>query len=175
MKLNKLLFPSLLLSVALAHGQQVPAPPAPESPESEPVGNPPVPDLTAPGEVDPSAPPFNAPGDDTPIGAPALPGGADFPDVPPPPPPPPEGEVGVEGEPPVDPGQIEAANGGFLIRDAHINDIFQMLAKRAGKQYFHNAKIAGPEFTVSGSLNGGDPLEQMEDLAFMHGLKLYQK
>ncbi|NIP94198.1 MAG: hypothetical protein GWO24_12380, partial [Akkermansiaceae bacterium] len=172
MKLNKLLFPSLLLSVALAHGQQAPAPAVSEIPEPGPIANP-EPDLSDPAEVDPSAPPFNAPGEEAPIGAPALPGVEDLPDVPPPPPA--GGEVDAAGEPVNDLGQIEEANGGILIRDAAINDIFQMLAKRAERQYFHNTRIAGPEFNVSGHLNSGDPLQQMEELAFMYGLTLYQK
>jgi type II secretory pathway component GspD/PulD (secretin) len=70
---------------------------------------------------------------------------------------------------------IEQADGGFLIRDAAINDIFQMLAKRAGQQYFHNGRLAGPEYNVSGHLNDGDPLQQMEELAFQFGLTMYRK
>ncbi|NIP95959.1 MAG: hypothetical protein GWO24_21990, partial [Akkermansiaceae bacterium] len=71
--------------------------------------------------------------------------------------------------------EIDESNGGFLIREAAINDLFQMLAKRAGKQYFHNSKVAGPEFNVSGHLNGSDPMKQMEELAFMYGLSLHHK
>ncbi|HEX5790818.1 MAG TPA: secretin N-terminal domain-containing protein, partial [Luteolibacter sp.] len=47
--------------------------------------------------------------------------------------------------------------------------------KNAGKQYFHNAQIAGPAYTVTGHLNNGDPLQQMEELAFMYGLSLHVK
>lgn len=64
---------------------------------------------------------------------------------------------------------------GFIIKDASLNDIFQFLSKSAGRQYFHNSKIAGPEFTVTGHLNDGDPLQQMEELAFMYGLTLHVK
>ena len=64
---------------------------------------------------------------------------------------------------------------GFIIKDAALNDIFQFLAKSAGRQYFHNAKIAGPEFLVTGHLNDGNPLAQMEELAFMYGLSLHTK
>ncbi|MGA0900079.1 MAG: secretin N-terminal domain-containing protein [Luteolibacter sp.] len=64
---------------------------------------------------------------------------------------------------------------GFIIKDAGLNDILQYLAKSAGKQYFHNAKIAGPEYLVTGHLNDGDPLQQMEELAFMYGLSLHHK
>lgn len=175
MKLNKLLFPSLLLSVALAHGQQAPVPTLPENPEVvPPVLSPPAIDPSAPGVADPSAPPVEPPGGNTPIGVPALPGAIDPPDVPPPLPPP-GGEGGAAVDPIDELGQIEEANGGFLIRDAAINDIFQMLAKRANKQYFHNNSIAGAEFNVSGHLNGGNPLQQMEELAFVYGLTLYTK
>lgn len=64
---------------------------------------------------------------------------------------------------------------GFLIKDAPLNDIFQFLAKQAGRQYFHNVKISTPDYRVTGHLNDGDPLQQMEELAFMYGLMLYTK
>ncbi|MEI6654036.1 MAG: secretin N-terminal domain-containing protein [Verrucomicrobiota bacterium] len=71
--------------------------------------------------------------------------------------------------------QLEASEEGYLIKDAPLNDIFQFLAKAAGKQYFHNAKIAGTDFRVTGHLNDGNPLQQMEELAFMYGLNLHTK
>ena len=71
---------------------------------------------------------------------------------------------------------IEAEEGGFLIKDANINDIFQLLAKRADKQYFHNNKLSTPDYQVTGHLNGDvDPLKQMEELAFQYGLRMYVK
>ncbi len=70
---------------------------------------------------------------------------------------------------------MQKSEEGFIIKDAAINDIFQFLAKTAGRQYFHNAKIAGPEFLVTGHLNNGNPLMQMEELAFMYGLSLHTK
>ena len=71
---------------------------------------------------------------------------------------------------------IEAEEGGFLIKDANINDIFQLLAKRSDKQYFHNNKLNTVEFQVTGHLNGDvDPLKQMEELAFQYGLRMYVK
>src|SRR6478735_1300308 len=70
---------------------------------------------------------------------------------------------------------IEKSDEGTTIKDAQLNDIFQYLAKSAGRQYFHNAKIAGPDFTVTGHLNDGNPLQQMEELAFMYGLSLHTK
>jgi len=70
---------------------------------------------------------------------------------------------------------MEQAEEGYLIKDANLNDIFQFLAKQAGRQYFHNSKIATPEYLVTGHLNDGNPLQQMEELAFMYGLTLYTK
>ncbi|MEE3178257.1 MAG: hypothetical protein VX317_01135, partial [Verrucomicrobiota bacterium] len=165
----------LLLSVALVRGQQVPVPVLPEEPdEAPPLASPPEFDPSAPGVADPPPPPADPPGESVPIGVPALPGGRDLSELPPPPPPP-SGENGGPGVPGDDLGQIEESNGESLIRDAAINDIFQMLAKRANKQYFHNTSISGADFKVSGHLNGGDPLQQMEELAFQYGLTLYTK
>ncbi|MBK1827042.1 type II secretion system protein GspD [Haloferula rosea] len=120
--------------------------------------------------------------------APTPPAG--IPDLPPPPPP--AGlpnETMTETAPGVDPvappseeitataaeQPILESDEGYLIKDAALNDIFQFLAKQAGRQYFHNTKIATPEFRVTGHLNDGDPLQQMEELAFMYGLMLYTK
>lgn len=71
--------------------------------------------------------------------------------------------------------EMQKSDEGFIIKDAGLNDIFQFLAKSAGRQYFHNAKIAGSEFLVTGHLNDGNPLQQMEELAFMYGLSLHTK
>lgn len=71
---------------------------------------------------------------------------------------------------------IEEDDGGFLIKDASINDIFQLLSKRGGKQYFHNNKLNTPDFKVTGHLNGdASPMKQMEELAFQYGLRMYVK
>ena len=70
---------------------------------------------------------------------------------------------------------MQKSDEGFIIKDAGLNDIFQFLSKSAGRQYFHNSKIAGPEFLVTGHLNDGNPLQQMEELAFMYGLSLHTK
>lgn len=77
--------------------------------------------------------------------------------------------VEVEKKPIVD------SEEGYLIKDASLNDIFQFLAKEANRQYFHNSKINTPEYRVTGHLNSGNPLQQMEELAFMYGLTLYTK
>ena len=71
--------------------------------------------------------------------------------------------------------QMEQSDEGYIIKDASLNDIFQFLAKSAGRQYFHNVKINGPDYLVTGHLNNGDPLAQMEELAFMYGLSLHMK
>lgn len=71
--------------------------------------------------------------------------------------------------------EMQQSDKGFIIKDAGLNDIFQFLAKTAGRQYFHNSKIVGPEFLVTGHLNDGSPLLQMEELAFMYGLSLHTK
>ena len=71
--------------------------------------------------------------------------------------------------------ELQKSDEGYILKDAPLNDIFQFLAKSAGRQYFHNAKINSPEFLVTGHLNDGNPLEQMEELAFMYGLTLHTK
>ena len=71
--------------------------------------------------------------------------------------------------------EMEETSEGYLIKDAGLNDIFQFLAKSAGRQYFHNLKINGPDYTVTGHLDDGNPINQMEELAFMYGLSLHVK
>jgi type II secretory pathway component GspD/PulD (secretin) len=66
-------------------------------------------------------------------------------------------------------------DGGITIERTALNDVLSFLAKKAGRQYFHNSKIAGPDFEVTGILNEGNPLQQMEELAFMYGLSLHTK
>ncbi len=131
---------------------------------------------------------------DLPPPAPAPAAPSDLPNIPSAPPPPPAGSDPVEpvapapgaDAVPVAPGapgaggattgqEITPSEEGYSIKDAPINDIFQFLAKQAGRQYFHNSKLATPDFRVTGHLNDGNPLEQMEELAFMYGLTLYTK
>ena len=71
--------------------------------------------------------------------------------------------------------EMQESEEGFIIKDAALNDIFQFLSKSAGRQYFHNSKIGGPDYLVTGHLNDGNPLQQMEELAFMYGLSLHTK
>ncbi len=70
---------------------------------------------------------------------------------------------------------FQESDSGFLMQDASLNDILQFLAKEAGRQYFHNSRISGPEYSVTGHLNEGEPIKQMDELAFMYGLTLYEK
>lgn len=70
---------------------------------------------------------------------------------------------------------MEQTPEGYIIKDAALNDIFQFLAKSAGRQYFHNLQINGPDFQVTGHLSDGEPLSQMEELAFQYGLSLHTK
>ena len=71
--------------------------------------------------------------------------------------------------------EMQKSDEGYIIKDASINDIFQFLAKSANKQYFHNSKLNTPEYNITGHLTDGNPLQQMEELAFGSGLLLYTK
>lgn len=137
-----------------------------------------APDKPAPGAS--GAPEIGGPG-----GGPAAPGtpgvgtpGAADPNVPGNPPNP-NNPAAAGAQQPVVEGEansIEEEDGGFLIKDANINDIFQLLAKRGGKQYFHNNKLNTDDYKVTGHLNGdANPLKQMEELAFQYGLRMYVK
>lgn len=84
-----------------------------------------------------------------------------------------EDAVAINTEPGTE--NLEETTEGYIIKDAALNDIFQFLAKSAGRQYFHNLQISGPEFNVTGHLDDGDPLNQMEELAFMYGISLHTK
>lgn len=130
----------------------------------------PEPDLGSPSDLPPPADLPAAPGGDLP----SLPtgGGGDDGSAP----------ITADGTPAEPFGPLEEqkqemqkSEEGFIIKDAALNDIFQYLAKSAGRQYFHNAKIAGPDYLVTGHLNDGNPLQQMEELAFMYGLSLHTK
>jgi type II secretory pathway component GspD/PulD (secretin) len=55
-----------------------------------------------------------------------------------------------------------------------LNDLYQYLATQAGLQYFHSSVL--DQFKVTGQLfKGGDPLENMRDLALQYNLVLYQR
>jgi Flp pilus assembly secretin CpaC len=55
-----------------------------------------------------------------------------------------------------------------------LNDLYQYLANQAGLQYFHS--VALDSIKVTGQLfKGGDPLEEMHELALQYNLVLYQR
>jgi type II secretory pathway component GspD/PulD (secretin) len=70
---------------------------------------------------------------------------------------------------------IEETAGGFWLKSAKLNDVFQHLAQLANMQYFHNTEIEGPNFVVTGQLMDDDPVKQMEELALMYGITIHQK
>ena len=81
------------------------------------------------------------------------------------------------GDPmPSDPMEaIEGDEDGFFIRGAQLNDVFQFLAKSAELNYFHNAELAAPSYVVTGHLQDGEPIKQMEELGLMYGITIHQK
>ncbi len=81
------------------------------------------------------------------------------------------------GGDPMDPMEMidGSAEDGFFIRGAALNDVFQFLAKAAELNYFHNAELATPTHVVTGQLQDGDPLKQMEELGLMYGITIYKK
>lgn len=62
---------------------------------------------------------------------------------------------------------------GYRLKDYPINDLFQYLARLAGKQYFQNPSLSG--MTISGQMMDGDPLKRMQEVAFQYGISLYEK
>lgn len=86
----------------------------------------------------------------------------------------PEG-VPLEEQIPEQVPAIDKSSGAYQLTDASLNDVFQLLAENANRQYFHNPRIASDEFRVTGRLTPGDPLGKMEELAFQYGIEMYQK
>ncbi len=167
MKAATLLTVSAVLAMTLLHGQ------TPVDPLIEAVAPAPgqIPDIPAagndiPGEPAPAEEPSDLPGPSE-IEPPQNPGVADTSG--------PQGTAAPFGPLADQQQKMQNSDEGFIIKDAALNDIFQFLSKAAGRQYFHNAKILGPEFLVTGHLNDGNPLQQMEELAFMYGLSLHTK
>lgn len=61
---------------------------------------------------------------------------------------------------------------GTWLKDKSINDIFTILAKRAGYQYFSNPSLGG--LTITGHLNDDtDPLEQIRAIGMQYGITLH--
>ncbi|MCU0796868.1 MAG: hypothetical protein MUF31_13145 [Akkermansiaceae bacterium] len=159
-----------LLAVITAHAQsdlEVPADATPTPPPASGLPDlpPPPPQDAAPPASDSAVEPVTPPAE--PINDAPLPSADPVsPDLP---------AAGSDTAQPAAEEAILESDEGYLIKDAPLNDIFQFLAKQAGRQYFHNIKINTPEYRVTGHLNDGDPLQQMEELAFMYGLLLYTK
>ncbi len=165
-------FSAVLLVAGMLHAQ------TPSDPAIEPVapagGQ--LPEIPAPGNEVPAAPAAAGEPSELPAAPMDIPPPAD-PDIPAMPPEAPgsPGAAAPFGPLEQQKQEMQKSDEGFIIKDAGLNDIFQFLAKSAGRQYFHNTKIAGPEFLVTGHLNDGNPLQQMEELAFMYGLSLHTK
>lgn len=70
---------------------------------------------------------------------------------------------------------IDRTAGIYQLTDASLNEVFELLAEKANRQYFHNPRIASDEYLVTGRLNPGSPLDRMEELAFQYGIELYEK
>lgn len=84
----------------------------------------------------------------------------------------------AEGDPmePMDMAALEAnEDGEFFIRNAQLNDVFQFLAQAADLNYFHNAELMAPSYVVTGHLQDGDPVKQMEELGLMYGITIHMK
>ncbi len=67
------------------------------------------------------------------------------------------------------------AEEGYWIEGAPINEVFQYLARCASLQYFHNNELDTPEYVVTGHLKLDNPRQQMEELAVVYGLNVYQQ
>jgi type II secretory pathway component GspD/PulD (secretin) len=158
------IFFAAALSAGFIHAQQTPADSMIEPVANIPEGIPAIPaaEETAPEPAAPAEDPANSP--------PPAEGAAVDPAA---------ANPGAAAAPfgPLEQQKMEMTKSdeGFIIKDAALNDIFQYLSKAAGRQYFHNAKIAGADYLVTGHLNDGNPLQQMEELAFQYGLSLHTK
>lgn len=167
------LLPNKLKTLAVVLPLAMALPLFAQSPEETPPAQPPqeLPPVTQPAE---ELPPFDdylpepaaaengaVPGSATPVTA-AAPNTV------------PEGVPLEEQVPEVVPA-IDRTSGAYQLTDANLNDVFQLLAENANRQYFHNPRIASEEFRVTGRLLPGDPLGKMEELAFQYGLEMYEK
>ncbi len=77
---------------------------------------------------------------------------------------------GISREPP-DSTDPEPGDGLF-IRGATLNDVYELLANSADLTYSRNEELEDPKYVVTGRLQDGDPIEQMEELGLMYGLNL---
>ena len=73
-------------------------------------------------------------------------------------------------------GVIEETEGGYWLKDAPLNEVFQYLAQRASMQFFYTTNLSGPEFLVTGQLlDAADPVIQMEELGLMYEVTIHKK
>jgi Flp pilus assembly secretin CpaC len=77
-------------------------------------------------------------------------------------------KIGIDNLPPV-------SEDGYWIEGAPLNEVFQYLARRSNLQFFHNNEINTPEYIVTGHLKIDDPKKQMEELAIIYGLSIYEQ
>jgi Flp pilus assembly secretin CpaC len=78
----------------------------------------------------------------------------------------------LESKEPGDP--MRNTSDSYWLDNYPLNDLYQYLATQAGLQYFHSFLL--DPFKVTGQLfKGGDPLENMRELALQYNLVLYQK
>jgi Flp pilus assembly secretin CpaC len=78
----------------------------------------------------------------------------------------------LESKEPGDP--MRNTSDSYWLDNYPLNDLYQYLATQAGLQYFHSTFL--DPFKVTGQLfKGGDPLENMRELALQYNLVLYQK
>ena len=70
--------------------------------------------------------------------------------------------------------QMRSAGDSYSLDNYPLNDLYQYLANQAGFQYFHSPFL--DPIKVTGQLfKGGDPLENMRELALQYDLVLYRK
>lgn len=62
---------------------------------------------------------------------------------------------------------------GYRLKNQPVNDLFQYLARLAGRQYFQSPGLNG--ITISGQMMDGDPIRRMQEVAFQYGISLYEK
>lgn len=62
---------------------------------------------------------------------------------------------------------------GYWVKDTPVNEVLQYLARKAHVQYIYNDKIA--DMKITGHVYDADPINQMKDLTYLHGLTIYQK
>ena len=67
----------------------------------------------------------------------------------------------------------EEQTDGMWVKDAPANELYQYLARKAGLQYMYNPALE--KLKITGHLFAQNPLNQMEEIGFLHQLTLYKK